>query len=199
MSIGYRQQSLLGEVEEDRPLHVALDDTSWIKHIPHWYLDSGELMSELLRAADWKQRNRWMYDKMVAEPRLTVGYKMEDVPIPEIRAIASSLSERFSVPYDSVWMNFYHNEDDSTSWHADRPCLRDECIVPILSLGAPRRFLIRRKTGGRSLSLVVKHGDLIVMGGHCQKNWAHCVPKEKIHSEARVSINFASTLQARPN
>jgi alkylated DNA repair dioxygenase AlkB len=196
MNLGFRQQDLLGEVEEGHPLRIALDATSWIEHIPRWYSDDGELMSHLLETADWEQRDRWMYNKTVIEPRLTAGYTMADVPVPKIRLIGSLLSKQFSVPYDSVWMNLYRDQHDSTSWHADRPCLRDECIVPVLSLGNTRRFLIRPKAGGRSIAFTVKNGDLIVMGGRCQRDWVHCVPKEKIQSETRVSINFASTFQA---
>jgi alkylated DNA repair dioxygenase AlkB len=199
MNLGYRQHDLLSEVEEGRPLRIALDATSWVEHISHWYSDDGKLMSDLLETPGWEQRNRWMYNKTVIEPRLTAGYTMADVPVPQVRVIGSLLSNQFGVPYDSVWMNLYRDQNDSTSWHADRPCLRSECIVPVLSLGSARRFLIRHKVGGRSIPFIVKDGDLIVMGGRCQKDWVHCVPKEKIQSEARVSINFASTLQALPN
>ncbi len=100
------------------------------------------------------------------------------------------------MPYDSVWMNLYRDENDSTAWHADKPCRSEECIVPVLSLGETRRFLMRQRLGGRSTTFIVKSGDLIVMGGRCQRDWVHSVPKETSSARARISINFASTSQA---
>lgn len=101
------------------------------------------------------------------------------------------------MPFDSAWLNWYRNEQESTAWHGDRG-RSEECIVPVLSLGETRRFLIRPKAGGRSTTFVVESGDLIVMGGRCQRDWEHAVPKETAPARGRISINFASSTQAEP-
>jgi alkylated DNA repair dioxygenase AlkB len=101
------------------------------------------------------------------------------------------------VPYDGLWLNLYRDHRDSTSWHADKlSCRRDVCVVPVLSLGASRQFLIRPRTGGRALAFTPSSGDLIVMGGRCQRDWVHSVPKQARSAGARISVNFQSTLQA---
>jgi alkylated DNA repair dioxygenase AlkB len=95
-------------------------------------------------------------------------------------------------------MNLYRNHDDSTGWHRDRfSCRRPLCIVPVLSLGATRRFQIKPRAGGASLSVTPRSGDLIVMGGRCQEDWVHCVPKSAELAGARISVNFQSSVQAK--
>ncbi|WP_425411416.1 alpha-ketoglutarate-dependent dioxygenase AlkB [Longispora albida] len=71
-----------------------------------------------------------------------------------------------------------------------------DALVPVLSLGATRRFLLKPRQGGRSIALSPASGDLVVMGGRCQRDWRHCVPKQTTPTGARVSVNFSSRLQA---
>ena len=68
--------------------------------------------------------------------------------------------------------------------------------MPVLSLGATRRFLLKPREGGRSIVLVPAGGDLIVMGGRCQRDWQHCVPKQTSPTGARISVNYSSRAQA---
>ncbi len=179
---------------------VALDRFSWVEHVPGWLSSSDALFESLLAVARWEQRDRWMFERMVREPRLTAEYPdLSAVPLPLLREIGASLSEHYGIPYDGLWLNLYRDQRDSTSWHGDRPsCKRDECIVPVLSLGATRRFLLRSRDGGKSTVFQPAGGDLIVMGGRCQKDWLHAVPKQTRSAGARISVNFQSTLQATP-
>jgi hypothetical protein len=34
------------------------------------------------------------------------------------------------------------------------------------------------------------------MGGRCQRDWLHCLPKQTTPAGPRVSVNFSSRLQA---
>ena len=73
-----------------------------------------------------------------------------DAPHPVFGLLAGALSEHYRTPYERLWMNWYRDHDDSTGWHADRPAnRRPEATIPVLSLGATRRFLIR-PAGGRA-------------------------------------------------
>jgi alkylated DNA repair dioxygenase AlkB len=111
--------------------------------------------------------------------------------------LTAALSAHYGVRYDGLRMNFYRDHQDGTSWHADRPVnQRDEAIVPVLSLGSQRRFLIRPATAGRSTTIQLAGGDLVVMGGRCQRDWRHCVPKQKIAAGPRISLNFTSRQQS---
>jgi alkylated DNA repair dioxygenase AlkB len=110
----------------------------------------------------------------------------------------NALSEHYGVVYDSLWLNLYRDGQDSTGWHRDRfSCRRPECIVPVLTLGATRRFLIKPRAGGNSVAFKPGSGDLVVMGGRSQEDWVHGVPKDPKIADRRVSINFQSSAQAR--
>jgi alkylated DNA repair dioxygenase AlkB len=121
--------------------------------------------------------------------------------------VAAALSEYCGVPYDGIWMNWYRDHRDSTSWHADRPAnVPATAIVPVLSLGATRRFLIRPNAGGRShppslrspqrTTFIPAGGDVLIMRGRCQRDWVHSVPKQQSPAGPRMSVNFSSSTQA---
>lgn len=170
---------------------VQLDEHSWVEHVPDWLPSHEHLMAELLAKADWAQHDRWMYNRMVIEPRLTATYPvLADAPAC-LHEITTALSEHYGVPYDGLWVNQYRDHRDSTSWHADSPASdHPEAIVPVLSLGATRRFLIKPRAGGKSVAFDPRAGDLIVMGGRSQKDWLHAVPKQAKPAGMRLSVNF---------
>ena len=190
------QASFLDEARDFDFSHarrIQLDQGSWIEHIPSWLAEPESLFAELIRIAPWLQRDRWMYTRTVIEPRLTAGYPdVDEVPLEALRAIAAALSEHYGVRYRSLWVNLYRDQHDSTAWHGDNiGRLQAECIVPVLTLGASRRFLMRPTPGGPTWTFRPVSGDLIVMGGRAQRDWRHCVPKESTPSGPRISINFA--------
>jgi alkylated DNA repair dioxygenase AlkB len=174
-------------------VRIRLDDTSWVDHVQSWLTGDGELMEALMDQAGWEQRSRWMYTRMVQEPRLTAEYPViADSPLPVLRYLARVLCAHYGERYTRLWMNWYRDNDDGTGWHADRPADKlDQAVIPVLSLGASRRFLIRPTSGGPSTKITVHGGDLVVMGGRCQKDYQHCVPKQKAAAGARLSLNFS--------
>jgi alkylated DNA repair dioxygenase AlkB len=104
--------------------------------------------------------------------------------------MAAALSERFGSDLSVISANLYRDGKDSVAWHGDRVArTRPETVVAILSLGSPRRFLLRPKGGGRSLRLEPAPGDLIVLGGTCQRTWEHSVPK-RAQAGPRISVMF---------
>ena len=135
---------------------------------------------------------------MVTEPRLTAEYPViADAPLPVLHYLTEVLSEHYQRPYARLWMNWYRDNDDGTGWHVDRPQNQlAETVIPVLSLGATRRFLIRPEGGGPSTTIVTHGGDLVVMGGRCQKDYQHSVPKQKQPAGAPLSLNFATDVPA---
>jgi alkylated DNA repair dioxygenase AlkB len=176
-----------------------LDDACWIELVPQWLSGTNVLFDHLLRAVPWKQHFRRVFEQTFLEPRFTAEYRdLREVPHPTLIEAAEVLSRRYGVRYDSVWLNLYRDGRDSTGWHRDRfSCRRPECIVPVLTLGATRRFLVKPRKGGRSHALRPASGDLVVMGGRCQQDWVHGVPKVPESLGARISVNFQSSAQAR--
>lgn len=178
---------------------TQLDERSWVDFVPGWLSGSGELFDHLLAAPGWEQRDRRMPHGVVQEPRLTLDVPdLADAPHPMVRTIVDALSHRYGVEYDGLWMNLYRDHRDSTGWHGDAAtCRRPECVVPVLSLGAARRFLVRPADGGPSTTWSPVSGDLVVMGGRCQTDWRHAVPKQTQAAGPRVSLNLRASSQAR--
>ncbi|MCV7411463.1 hypothetical protein AWC05_08950 [Mycobacterium florentinum] len=181
----------------DAATEHRLDEHSWITHVPGFLVGHRRLLDEPATLDVWEQRRRWMYERMVDEPRLTGEY-VDLTAAPALLAeLAATLGERLGVPYDRIWMNWYRDHHDGTGWHADRPAHKaPTAIVPVLSLGAPRRFLVRPSGGGPSTVFTPAGGDLILMQGRCQRDWQHCVPKQKAPAGGRMSLNLSSVSQS---
>jgi hypothetical protein len=172
----------------------ALDATSWVEFVPGWISGNEKLLESVVAGSSFEQHKRWMFTRFVDEPRLTGECRdIEAHAEPFLAAVAKALSTRYGVTYDSIWMNLYRDERDGTGWHGDPSLQRGTAIVPVLSLGATRRFLLRSRAGGRSIVMAPSGGDLVVMGGRCQVDWQHCVPKQFRGAGMRVSLNFQSS------
>lgn len=181
-----------------RRLH--LDAHSWVEHVPGWAAEPDGLFRALLDTAAWEQRRRWMYGRLVTEPRLTAEHPDLGTAPAALQDLAGRLAQRYGVAYDRLWLNLYRDHRDSTGWHGDgASARRRECVVPVLSLGAARAFLLRPTTGGPSTRVRPLSGDLVVMGGRCQTDWRHCVPQQSAHAGPRISVNFAASSQSVPD
>jgi alkylated DNA repair dioxygenase AlkB len=160
---------------------VQLDEESWIDHAPTWVSGADSLFGEILTERRWEQRSRRMYDKRVQEPRLTAPWNLESgepLEPPVLEEIRVVLSARYEREFDSVGFNLYRDGRDSVAWHADR-IKKDieDPIVSLVSVGEPRKFLLRPKGGGESRAFLLGDGDLLVTGGKTQRTWEHSVPK----------------------
>lgn len=176
---------------------LALDAHSWVEIVPGWISGASLLYEQMRNSVPWREHDRRMFNKVFREPRMTAAYEnLRDVREQGLLQAVHALSSHYGVVYDGLWMNLYRNGQDSTGWHRDhRSCRKLDCIVPVLTLGTTRRFLIRPITGGRSMSFNPSAGDLVVMGGRSQQDWVHCVPKEPGIADARISVNFMSSAQ----
>ena len=175
---------------------LDLDDRSWIEHTPGWLRGADTLFDELLDCLKFRQRDGIkMYDSIVAEPRLTATWHADDHPTggptPLLDDIGHLLIARHHRPFDSIGFNLYRDGTDSVAWHGDRHHRYvTDPVVAILSVGQRRALKIRPKGGGQSLSWDLGHGDLFVMGGSCQHDWEHCVPKVRRHVGPRLSMTY---------
>ncbi len=169
-----------------------LDERSWLDVVPGWVPDHAELFDWLLQHAPWRQRTRTMWDKDVLEPRLVAVWGTGELLPAQVRELTEPLSERYGVDFDSCLVNLYRDGSDAVAWHADtvRKVLRDP-LVATVSLGARRSFLLRPAQGGPvARRYAPGEGDLLVMGGACQHEWVHTVPREKSASGARMSVTL---------
>jgi alkylated DNA repair dioxygenase AlkB len=197
------QSSLFGglapefDVDFGELRRVQLDTTTWVDHAGGWLRGSDQLFDELAATLPFRQRTGVrMYDQILDEPRLSAWWRVDDgdpEPVPILGEVRQLLAERYREPFDSIGFNLYRDGDDSVAWHGDRHRhIVTNPVIAIVSLGAPRPLRLRPRGGGPSLSWNLGNGDLFVMGGACQHDWEHTVPKVRTTTGPRMSVTFRS-------
>ena len=189
------QPSLLGSSSAgiDRSFVGArrheLGSGAWVEEIPLWATGTDTLFDQVAHAAPWGPvEHRPMYDRFVEVPRRSSGVWPD--PPQRIVEMADALSERYGLDLHTVSANLYRDGNDSVAWHGDRVGRhRAVTVVAILTLGSPRRFLLRPTGGGALLAFEPGAGDLLVMGGTCQRTWEHSVPK-RAAAGPRICVMF---------
>jgi alkylated DNA repair dioxygenase AlkB len=170
-----------------------LSDGAWVDVVPRWCRGADGLLARLLSEVAWHpQRRVRMYDSIVAEPRLTHRWELDadPGPPPELLEMAALLGEHYDVAFTQVGANLYRDGADSVAWHGDRVARElPTATVALVSLGAVRPFRLRPAGGGSGVGFLPGPGDLLVMGGTCQRTWQHAVPKVRA-SAPRISVQF---------
>jgi alkylated DNA repair dioxygenase AlkB len=182
-----------------RAQRIELGAGSWVDHAPGWVEGDGALFEEIVQRRDWAQRERWMYERRVLEPRLTAPWHAGEGPLepPLLEEMRLCLSRRYGVVFDSVGFSLYRGGEDSVAWHRDRIARSiAEPVVALASLGEPRKFLLRKRGGGPSMRFLLGRGDLLVTGGKAQRDFEHCVPKAK-RAGPRISLAFRHGMDPR--
>ncbi|MBW0105051.1 alpha-ketoglutarate-dependent dioxygenase AlkB [Pseudonocardia sp. KRD291] len=168
---------------------------AWVDVVPGWLRGADELFVRLLETTPWRGHELWMYDRTVPEPRVTHRWRIDagepaDRPEPLLADMATELGERYDVAFTQVGANLYRDGADSVAWHGDRVAREmATSVVALVSLGATRPLRLRPTGGGASVSFPLASGDLLVMGGSCQRTWQHSVPKVR-DCGPRISVQF---------
>ena len=198
------QESLLDVGDEpvlgplgDSVRRTTLARGAWVDLRRSWLTGSGAVFERLVQMVPWRAEKRHMYDKVVAVPRLLCFYG-EDAPLPDpvLTAAREALNAHYGPelgePFRTAGLCLYRDGRDSVAWHGDTigRGRTEDTMVAILSLGTPRPLLLRPRGGGTSLRFEVGHGDLLVMGGSCQRTWEHAVPKTSQPVGPRISVQF---------
>jgi alkylated DNA repair dioxygenase AlkB len=199
----YLQGSLFDQTDDVRlgPLRgvrrTVLADGAWIDLLPGWLSGADTLFARLAAEVPWRAERRHMYDQVVDVPRLLACYGAEDpLPHPALDEARSALSAHYAgelgEPFTTAGLCYYRDGRDSVAWHGDRigRGAREDTMVAILSVGAPRDLVLRSRRGGAIVRRPLGHGDLIVMGGSCQRTWEHAIPKSTRAAGPRISIQF---------
>lgn len=180
----------------DRVERVELDRGAWLEIVRGWLPEPDDVFDTLVHRVPWRSGRRQMYDQDVEVPRLLCSYGAGDrLPHPVLARARDALNRhhlpRHGEVFSTVGCALYRDGRDSVAWHGDRIGRgRDQdTLVAIASVGAPRRLALRPRGGGPSFAIEMGHGDLVVMGGSCQRTWDHAVPKQRA-AGPRVSIQY---------
>ena len=171
---------------------------AWIDVLPGWLSGADALFQSLAASVPWQAERREMYEQVVSVPRLLARYGERDpLPHPALAEARAALNARYAAelgePFRTAGLCYYRDGRDSVAWHGDRigRGSREDTMIAILSVGEPRTLLLRPRGGGAaSFRLPLGHGDLLVMGGSCQRAWDHAVPKASRPVGPRISIQF---------
>ena len=170
--------------------HLELGAGAWVDHLPGWLEGHAALFEALRRTTRWEHHRRQMYERVVDVPRLVAELPADGPGHPVLEQAAEVLSRRYGLALARTSLAYYRDGRDSVAWHGDRlGRLVDDTVVAILSLGEPRRFLLRPAAGGASRAFDLGWGDLLIMGGTCQRTWQHAVPKAAL-AGPRISVQF---------
>jgi alkylated DNA repair dioxygenase AlkB len=180
-----------------RVVRHRLSGGAWVDHLPGWVSGSDDVLEVLLGDIGWREDRRQMYEREVTVPRLLRWYGGDEVlPHPLLTDARAALDQHYAQelgePFVTAGMCLYRDGRDSVAWHGDRigRGRSADTMVAIVSFGSPRPLLLRPAGGGPSLRFPLGHGDLIVMGGSCQRTWEHCIPKTTKPVGPRVSVQF---------
>jgi alkylated DNA repair dioxygenase AlkB len=184
---------------------------AWVDYGPGWLSGADDLFLRLRDVVPWRAERREMYDRTVDVPRLVCSYgAQDDLPDRVLVAVRDALNARYAEelgePFVTAGLCYYRDGRDSVAWHGDRigRGRSENTMVAIVSLGAERRLSLRPRTvpqalrsapsselpPGSSIGFPVGHGDLLVMGGTCQRTWDHAVLKTAKPVGPRISVQL---------
>jgi alkylated DNA repair dioxygenase AlkB len=176
---------------------TTLTRGAWVELHRNWVEGSDQLFARLATQVPWRAERRRMYDRVVDVPRLVAFYdEDQSLPDPALESIRGSLNTHYQPelgePFRTAGLCLYRDGADSVAWHGDTlgRSRTEDTMVAIVSLGTPRRFLLRPRGGGQSRQFELGRGDLFVMGGSCQRTWEHSVPKLAHAPGPRMSVQF---------
>lgn len=177
---------------------TELRDGAWLDVCPGWLAGADTLFARLRAKVAWRAERRQMYERVVDVPRLLCFYgEHEPLPDPALGEMKAALDAHYRAelgePFASAGLCLYRDGRDSVAWHGDRIGRgnTEDTMVAIVSVGAARALLLRPAGGGGpTLRHELGHGDLIVMGGSCQRTWEHAIPKTARPVGPRISIQF---------
>ena len=176
---------------------TPLSRGAWVDHLPGWLHGADEVFTELAGTIPWRAERREMYDRVVDVPRLVHTYAIgEALPHPALVAAREALDAHYlpelGEPFVTAGCCYYRDGRDSVAWHGDNlgRGRTHDTMVAIVSFGSPRRLLLRPRGGPTTCTFELGHGDLVVMGGTCQRTWEHAVPKTTRAVGPRISVQF---------
>ena len=175
-----------------------LDDESWVDHAPLWLHGADRIFGELIAVLPWKQREVTMYDRRLPEPRLTAWCNTSSPTLERCAVLGDARAALTQHYAQAVRLDRFQPlpRRARLGGMALRPRAVSGSRIRPSPSSAPAnlaRSTYVRRGGGPSRSWQLGHGDLFVMGGSCQHDWQHCVPKVAL-AGPRLSIMFRHNL-----
>ncbi|MCP8687960.1 alpha-ketoglutarate-dependent dioxygenase AlkB family protein [Marinobacterium sedimentorum] len=168
--------------------------------------DSARLLAALDAGIQWRQDRIRLFGREHAIPRLQQfqgepglhyrysGLLLETKPWhPLIEQLRRRIKALEPAPFNCVLLNLYRDGNDSMGWHSDdEPELGPNPVIASLSLGQPRRFVLRHRQDRQQpkIELLLDDGSLLLMRGSTQHHWQHALPRTRSICRPRLNLTF---------
>jgi alkylated DNA repair dioxygenase AlkB len=185
---------------------ASAEAPSLLYHRSDWLerVDADRALTSLLAELPWQCHRIRMFGRELASPRLSSwhgdpgtdyrysGHRHPPQPwTAALGALRQRLFDTLGQDFNAVLANLYRNGHDSMGWHADDEAeLGPAPLIASISLGAGRRFVLRRRDRLHRHELTLTHGSLLLMLGATQHYWLHALPRQLRVSEARINLTF---------
>lgn len=193
---------------------IDLGEGAWITFERDFVPDHAGLMSRLRETLPLAQESIVIFGRTVPMPRLTSWHGDSECSYaysgrvfhpspwtPELGAMRDRLRAREGCTFNSVLVNHYRDGRDAMGEHADdEPELgpsREDVRIASISLGAPRRFVLRHKKTRAVFPFQLGEGSVLVMGGTTQRHFRHHVPRTRAPVGPRMNLTFRVVRVAR--
>eukprot|EP01118_Nematostelium_gracile_P005071 TRINITY_DN16079_c0_g1_i1.p1 TRINITY_DN16079_c0_g1~~TRINITY_DN16079_c0_g1_i1.p1 ORF type:complete len:232 (-),score=84.02 TRINITY_DN16079_c0_g1_i1:34-729(-) len=166
--------------------------------------EADALYDHLVEELNWVQGEMTIYGKKVKTPRIQSWVADEDMVVkelfqkqkqhpwtPQLTVVRERIESILGCRFDYLLLNRYRDGNDYIGWHADREAIKEgKDHIASISLGAPRRFILRHNKTNEKIEYSLTKGSLIVMEGATQANWKHTVPKQLTVKDQRINLTF---------
>lgn len=184
---------------------IALDDGGLLL-FPRAFADEApQLLAQLRHGIDWRQHEVRLFGRRLPAPRLSAWYGEpgcayrysgtchEPLPFtPVLQQIRARLAALTGHDFDGVLLNLYRDGNDAMGWHSDDEReLGPAPLIASVSLGATRRFLLRRRDDhARRQALELADGSLLLMEPPLQAFWQHALPRTRRPCGERINLTW---------
>ena len=172
-----------------------------IGHYPKWLTtDEAQELYQVALNMDLKQYPVTVWDKTFLQPRLTAwccdtgqGYRYSNQETPPVEwpqkflDVRKRLEGELERKFPCCLVNHYRDGQDSVGWHRDdEKQFGSNMLIASISLGATRRFKMKKHEGLDPQDIELSNGDLLVF----TNEWAHTIPKTAKEVDPRISLTY---------
>src|SRR6056297_75905 len=171
-----------------------------------------ELFANLISEPFWQTRSITMFGRRIIQPRkiafqgdpgVSYAYSGDEYRAEpwhrDVAALRNEIESKAGCRLNCVLLNLYRDGRDSMGWHSDDEAELGSCpTIASVSLGAVRRFVLRRKADKqKKLQIEPASGSLMIMRGDLQHYWQHALPKTARAVGPRINLTFREIVRPR--
>ena len=163
-----------------------------------------QLFTDIKASIRLQQEAIQLFGQSILQPRLTAWVADEDIEyqysglnsppqpwVPGLAMLKDKLASACQQTFNGVLCNYYRHGHDYMGWHSDNEdSLGQQPLIASLSLGADRRFDLRKRGEKSYRSITLQHGSLLVMSGDLQQHWQHRLPKQTKQDKPRLNLTY---------